>query len=194
MSESPDAEHMETLKQMGFDEERSRQALIGSKNDLNEAIALLTDSEESETISSKDVEHMNTKTLHGSDDNRGSPPALLPEKDMESHDVQNIRPPTYEEAVTGSEVSPSNAASSTSAGEGGLQEFPLTNLYELEGRVFTESWSIPFKRNESLGKCLLASVNLAKHGQWSFFSFVLVCAIDCHKSPPYVMTSWLLYM
>ena len=44
-------------------------------------------------------------------------------------------------------------------------EFPYSNLYELEGRVFTESWSIPYKREESLGKCLIAASRLAEEGE-----------------------------
>uniref|UniRef100_G3TRF4 Ubiquitin specific peptidase 24 n=1 Tax=Loxodonta africana TaxID=9785 RepID=G3TRF4_LOXAF len=42
--------------------------------------------------------------------------------------------------------------------------FPTTNLYELESRVLTDQWSIPYKREESLGKCLLASTYLARLG------------------------------
>lgn len=44
-------------------------------------------------------------------------------------------------------------------------EFPTTNLYELEGRVFTDTWSIPYKRDESLGKCLIAAAKLAEEGK-----------------------------
>lgn len=44
-------------------------------------------------------------------------------------------------------------------------EFPTTNLYELESRVLTDHWSIPYKREESLGKCLLASTYLARLGK-----------------------------
>lgn len=47
-------------------------------------------------------------------------------------------------------------------------EFPTTNLYELESRVFTDHWSIPYKREESLGKCLIASSCLARHGTKAF--------------------------
>ena len=46
-------------------------------------------------------------------------------------------------------------------------EFPTTNLYELESRVLTDHWSIPYKREESLGKCLLASTYLARLGKLS---------------------------
>ena len=44
-------------------------------------------------------------------------------------------------------------------------EFPVTNLYELEGRVFAEHWSIPYKKEESLGKCLIAATRLAEEGK-----------------------------
>ncbi|XP_071548346.1 ubiquitin carboxyl-terminal hydrolase 24-like isoform X1 [Panulirus ornatus] len=47
---------------------------------------------------------------------------------------------------------------------GSSMEFPTTNLYELEGRVFTDTWSIPYKRDESLGKCLIAAARLAEEG------------------------------
>lgn len=45
-------------------------------------------------------------------------------------------------------------------------EFPVTNLYELEGRVFAEHWSIPYKKEESLGKCLISAANLAEAGNY----------------------------
>jgi len=49
-------------------------------------------------------------------------------------------------------------------------EFPTTNLYELESRVLTDHWSIPYKREESLGKCLIASTYLARLGKFSFYT------------------------
>lgn len=58
---------------------------------------------------------------------------------------------------------------------GGSMEFPTTNLYELESRVFTDHWSIPYKREESLGKCLIASTCLARHGK--------TCLMGGWKSP-----------
>ena len=44
------------------------------------------------------------------------------------------------------------------------KEFPTGNLYELEGRVFTDQWSIPYKKEESLGKCLVAATRFASEG------------------------------
>lgn len=54
-------------------------------------------------------------------------------------------------------------------------EFPTTNLYELESRVFTDHWSIPYKREESLGKCLIASTCLARHGKTMFVGNENLC-------------------
>ena len=46
----------------------------------------------------------------------------------------------------------------------GQMEFPYEHLVELEGRVFTESWSIPFRKDESLAKCLIAATKLFNEG------------------------------
>ena len=44
------------------------------------------------------------------------------------------------------------------------REFPLTHYYELEGRVHTDQWSIPYKKEESLGVCMLATIEMMKEG------------------------------
>ena len=44
-------------------------------------------------------------------------------------------------------------------------EFPLTHYYELEGRVHTEQWSVPFKRNESLAICIVSSIKMIREGE-----------------------------
>ena len=46
-------------------------------------------------------------------------------------------------------------------------EFPYANLYELENRVFCESWSIPYKKEESLAICLQAATRLAEESKYS---------------------------
>ena len=43
-------------------------------------------------------------------------------------------------------------------------EFPLTHYYELEGRVHTDQWSIPYKKEESLGVCMIATIDMMKEG------------------------------
>ena len=44
-------------------------------------------------------------------------------------------------------------------------EFPLTHYYELEGRVHTDQWSIPYKKEESLGVCMLATIDMMREGE-----------------------------
>ena len=44
-------------------------------------------------------------------------------------------------------------------------EFPLTHFYELESRVHTEQWSIPYKREESLAICMMATTNMIREGE-----------------------------
>ena len=60
-------------------------------------------------------------------------------------------------------TSPSGETPADGNGEGNM-EFPVTNLYELDSRVFQDNWSIPYKRDESLGKCLVAATKLAAEG------------------------------
>ena len=55
------------------------------------------------------------------------------------------------------EITPSTVYNSES-------QFPMTNYYELEGRVHADSWSIPIKKSESLGKCLTACIRMVKSG------------------------------
>lgn len=54
------------------------------------------------------------------------------------------------------------------AGGSGLTssiEFPLTHYYELEARVHTEQWSIPYKRDESLAICMVAATRMIMEGK-----------------------------
>lgn len=167
----PDEEALGQLIAMGFEEIMARQALIGAHNDLNMAISLLTDQQDG-----GDTVELDKITHYGSTSD--SPPAPLTTDDTVDvfHDTDNGNPPSYEQVVLGeTEAQTDDAKAAVDEGSdaghndemtsGALQEFPLTNLYELEGRVFTESWSIPFRRNESLGKCLLSSIAHAKVGE-----------------------------
>ncbi|KAH9492249.1 Ubiquitin carboxyl-terminal hydrolase 24 [Bulinus truncatus] len=134
-------ENVQMILAMGFPSESEvRRALRMAKNDPSDAVAILTN----EPPSSYDVvEDMDVDLKEGTvSSSRTYGPQL---------------PPSYEE-------------NDQSINEGGTMdesnnmEFPVTNLYELEGRVFTEMWNIPFKREESLGKCLIASTRLMEAG------------------------------
>jgi len=120
-----DDENISTLLAMGFpDISEIKRALRLSKNDLNEAVAILTNEQ---PLSS-----------YGTVDD------LSLDIDMKYS------------GKTGTE-------GQDNANEGNM-EFPLTNLYELDSRVFQDNWSIPYKRDESLGKCLVAATKLAAEG------------------------------
>ena len=87
------------------------------------------------------------------DDNQGDPRATPPLPPHHHHE-EKIATPTPGEMSVG--------------GEGGMSssiEFPLTHYYELEGRVHTEQWSIPYKRDESLAICMLAATRMILEGE-----------------------------
>uniref|UniRef100_A0A2C9KAF6 Ubiquitinyl hydrolase 1 n=1 Tax=Biomphalaria glabrata TaxID=6526 RepID=A0A2C9KAF6_BIOGL len=141
-------ENVQMILAMGFPSESEvRRALRMAKNDPSDAVAILTN----EPTSSYDVvEDMDVDLKEGTvTTNRTYGPQL---------------PPSYEEVC---HDDPDNDLSANEGGtmdESNIMEFPVTNLYELEGRVFTEMWNIPFKREESLGKCLIASTRLMEAG------------------------------
>lgn len=63
------------------------------------------------------------------------------------------------------EGSPARMATPTTQGvSGSTTEFPLTYFYELESRVHTDQWSIPYKREESLAICMVATTNMIREG------------------------------
>lgn len=44
---------------------------------------------------------------------------------------------------------------------------------ELEGRVYTDEWSIPYRAEESFAQCLIASTKLIEHGAGMYISFYI---------------------
>ncbi|XP_034036320.1 ubiquitin carboxyl-terminal hydrolase 24 isoform X2 [Thalassophryne amazonica] len=149
--ETEEEQHITTLLCMGFpDPDVIRKALRLAKNDINEAVALLTNESPGLGYGYEPMES-------------GPAPVLGSGGDGESTGRSGTGgfdpPPAYHDVV---ESERSNDENGNCSGE--IMEFPTTNLYELESRVFTDHWSIPYKREESLGKCLIASTCLARHG------------------------------
>ncbi|XP_071010441.1 ubiquitin carboxyl-terminal hydrolase 24-like isoform X3 [Oncorhynchus clarkii lewisi] len=147
--ETEEEQHMTTLLCMGFpDPVAIRKALRLAKNDINEAVALLTNESPGLGYGYEPME---------------SGPAPGPCGDAETTGRTGTGgfdpPPAYHDVVESERSNDENGNCS-----GGSMEFPTTNLYELESRVFTDHWSIPYKREESLGRCLVAATCLAKHG------------------------------
>ncbi|KAK2907621.1 ubiquitin carboxyl-terminal hydrolase 24 isoform X6 [Channa argus] len=149
--ETEEEQHITTLLCMGFpDPDVIRKALRLAKNDINEAVALLTNESPGLGYGYEPMESGPTPVLGSSGDGENSGRTGTGGFDP---------PPAYHDVVDSERSNDENGNCS-----GGSMEFPTTNLYELESRVFTDHWSIPYKREESLGKCLIASTCLARHG------------------------------
>ncbi|XP_063092629.1 ubiquitin carboxyl-terminal hydrolase 24 isoform X1 [Cavia porcellus] len=160
--ESEEEQHMTTLLCMGFSDPAAiRKALRLAKNDINEAVALLTN--ERPGLDYGGYEPMDSGGGPGPGGGGGGGPRGDgggeggPSRGGGSGGGFDP-PPAYHEVVDAEK----NDENGNCSGEG--IEFPTTNLYELESRVLTDHWSIPYKREESLGKCLLASTYLARLG------------------------------
>uniref|UniRef100_A0A8D3EAR6 ubiquitinyl hydrolase 1 n=1 Tax=Scophthalmus maximus TaxID=52904 RepID=A0A8D3EAR6_SCOMX len=148
--ETEEEQHITTLLCMGFpDPDVIRKALQLAKNDINEAVALLTN--ESPGLG-YGYEPMESGPAPGSGSSGEG------ENSGRTGTGGFDPPPAYHDVVESERSNDENGNCS-----GGSMEFPTTNLYELESRVFTDHWSIPYKREESLGKCLIASTCLARH-------------------------------
>ncbi|XP_041125649.1 ubiquitin carboxyl-terminal hydrolase 24 isoform X3 [Polyodon spathula] len=145
--ETEEEQHTTTLLCMGFpDAAAIRKALRMAKNDINEAVALLTNESPGLGYGYEPMESGPGPSGDGESSGRSG-----------SGSGGFDPPPAYHDVVEGEKNNDENGNCS-----GGNAEFPTTNLYELESRVFTDHWSIPYKREESLGKCLIASTCLAK--------------------------------
>uniref|UniRef100_A0AAY5EM52 UBA domain-containing protein n=1 Tax=Electrophorus electricus TaxID=8005 RepID=A0AAY5EM52_ELEEL len=149
--ETEEEQHMTTLLCMGFpDPAAVRKALRLAKNDINEAVALLTNESPGLGYGYEPME---------SGPAPGSGPSGDGERSGRTGTGGFDPPPAYHDVVESERSNDENGNCS-----GSSMEFPTTNLYELESRVFTDHWSIPYKREESLGKCLIASTSLARLG------------------------------
>ncbi|XP_071800380.1 ubiquitin carboxyl-terminal hydrolase 24-like isoform X2 [Asterias amurensis] len=155
----PNEDSLQMLIGMGFsDLTEIKRALSLSKNDLNEAVAILTNEQPGSSYDTVD-EVVEMKDRGGSGKSKGDRPDQVRFSDP--------APPSYDEAVEpdeGAKVSPEQSTMDTGEDPNAetSKEFPATNLYELEGRVFTDQWSIPYKKEESLGKCLIAAARFAE--------------------------------
>ena len=106
------------------------------------------------------------------------------------HGRRDVPPPRYEDIMSdnqevsspregkGSSVKRTTPTPPEVVGSGDAVpsiEFPLTHYYELEGRVHTNQWSIPYKRDESLAICMLATIKMVKEGEQGGVYFVRSC-------------------
>ena len=158
-------ENLSMLLSMGFpDINEIRRALRLAKNDVNEAVAILTN--EQPLSSYGTVDDLATSAA-GSTENQNT---AVHGPQTESAYAETLRR-SFEDTGGGQlgEGSANNKdVEMKGDGDhqigGNVDVFPETNLYELETRVFQDNWSIPYKRDESLGKYLVAAEKLARDG------------------------------
>ena len=157
-------ENLSMLLSMGFpDINEIRRALRLAKNDVNEAVAILTN--EQPLSSYGTVDDLATSAA-GSTENQNT---AVHGPQTESAYAETLRR-SFED-TGGGQVGDGGASNKDVEMKGDADQiggnvdvFPETNLYELETRVFQDNWSIPYKREESLGKCLVAAEKLARDG------------------------------
>ena len=154
-------ENLSMLLSMGFpDINEIRRALRLAKNDVNEAVAILTN--EQPLSSYGTVDDLTTSSASSSMEKQ--PPVHGPQTESEYGEL--LRRTCDNSGAQTGEGSNNKDIEMKVDGDhmGNMDVFPVTHLYELETRVFQDNWSIPYKREESLGKCLVAAEKLARDG------------------------------
>lgn len=141
---------------------------------MNEAVSLLTN--EVPGLHDVDMSDLMPTTSSGNRDEStngrtpSSNPASVETTGANGDDMMDIGRicllNSWNSDVTNWNLSDSGDTGYEGDGESGSKslEFPATHLYNLEERVFTSQWNIPYKREESLGRCLIAATKLAKVG------------------------------
>ena len=154
-------ENISMLLSMGFpDINEIRRALRLSKNDVNEAVAILTN--EQPLSSYGTVDDLTTSSATSSIDKQTS--IHGPQTENEYGEFLRRNCESSSGLTEEKSLNKDNDMNSDIDHPGNIDVFPVTHLYELENRVFQDNWSIPYKREESLGKCLVAAEKLARDG------------------------------
>ena len=154
-------ENLSMLLSMGFpDINEIRRALRLAKNDVNEAVSILTN--EQPLSSYGTVDDLTTSAASSSTDKQST--VHGPQTETEYGEF--LRRSCDNTGGQLGEDGHNKDVEMKGDGDqlGNMDVFPVTHLYELETRVFQDNWSIPYKREESLGKCLVAAEKLARDG------------------------------
>ena len=129
------------LKAMGFtDQVEMREALSIANNDINEAVAILTN-EKLPKIT----------TLNNNNNNNNTSNSIGNDTDIDMTDSADN--------MNSSQVSKDKDISIIN--ENPLI-FPIDCLIQLENNVFTDNWSIPYRKDEWLGRILISTIALLK--------------------------------
>ncbi len=158
----PSDENITALLGMGFEDVgKVRKALQLAKNDLSEAVSILT-GEETRLGFDDQIGDIEMRDTQYRSDIQDLPPLEI----INDSALIKQPPPSYEETVNSTVDEEGENEGIDVPLESISDEFPTAHLYELESRIFTENWSIPYKKQESLGKCLLGAIKLSHLGMY----------------------------
>ncbi|CAF3766292.1 unnamed protein product [Rotaria magnacalcarata] len=138
-------DHIQSLISMGFiDRDLNRKALIKVNNDISEAVTILTSSN------------------YYDDD------LLIPTETMAPTFIGPVTKEQLEHQQTvpsnNNNLNDSNSAASDEYSTNNFNSFTTNAFLDLETKVYGDNWSIPYKREEALGQCLLSATKLALAG------------------------------
>ncbi|UJR13683.1 hypothetical protein I4U23_000695 [Adineta vaga] len=142
-------ENMETLIAMGFpNRDLNRTALTKAGNDISEAVTFLTN-----------PTYPNDDVIIPNESPPPPPPTSttfigpLTKEQVEQQQQQQTVSSNNNSSISSDDLSMTNPNSFT------------TNAFlDLETKVYGDNWSIPYKRDEVLGRCLLSATTLALAG------------------------------
>ncbi|CAF4112559.1 unnamed protein product [Rotaria sp. Silwood2] len=142
-------DHIQSLISMGFiDRDLNRKALIKANNDISEAVTILTSSD-----------YYNDDILIPTETMASTIIGPLTKEQLEQQQQQTV-PSNNNNNSNGSH----HSVTSDEYSINNFNSFTTDAFFDLETKVYGDNWSIPYKREEALGQCLLSATQLALAG------------------------------
>lgn len=176
------AKNEELLKCMGFmNELEVREALKMAKNDINEAISILTSDRlkmygppESFKSTDNDINFVSS-SINNQSGHTDNEIVMSNDSDNSSNNSRNnIETVTHQSLFSNYHLSNFDSLFNQSNNEN-LLIFPVDCLYKLENSVFVENWSIPYKKDEWLDRLMRSAIALIKEGSIIRLCFTSNC-------------------
>ncbi|CAF0751200.1 unnamed protein product [Adineta ricciae] len=139
-------DNIDSLVSMGFiDRELNRRTLLKANDDISEAVAILTSNYYNDDISSS----VDT-----------TPSTFIGPRTKEQVEQEQQQTVAADQTSTDT-----NSTLSDDVTVDHFQSFTTNAFLNLETKVYGDKWSIPYKRDEALGQCLLSATKLALEGR-----------------------------
>ncbi|CAF0886485.1 unnamed protein product [Rotaria sordida] len=147
-------DHIQSLISMGFlDRDLNRRALIKAHNDISEAVTMLTSSV-----------YYNDDILIPTEAMVSTFIGPLTEEQLERQQQQTVPSNNNNNNNNNNNSNGSHSVSSDEYSINNFNSFTTNAFLDLETKVYGDNWSIPYKREEALGQCLLSATKLALAG------------------------------